>query len=346
MREHRPFTGGRASGRGGFTLVELLVVIGIIAILIGVLLPALQKAREAGNAVKCASNLRTIGQGLAMYVAQNKQTFPAAYIYEGMSLSATGQAPDVATKGYVHWSSYIYGNKDRLGDKAIFQSTQGWEAFQCPTIDRGGLPPTNTTDQNRDPGQANDNGAVVDAQAPRIAYTVNEAIMPRNKFVIGFQGAVRPYQYVRAGQVRNSSNTILATEWNQDWRIVSDTGRSNPGETVCKSHRPVHGWVGQSGELNMELIAPDPFGRNVSAVRAKVTDLAGDPRAGQTFKTRLDWVGRNHGRKVLQNGFDTRRTNFLFVDGHVETKNIKETIAPTWQWGEKFYSLNPNADIQ
>jgi len=340
--------------RTAFTLVELLVVIGIIALLIAILLPALAAARESARTIKCASNLRSIGQAIAGYIAENHGKFPPSNFYYGLNITGGSQLPATPTQGYVHWSSLIYGTNFAQGD-ARFLTPGGWEMFQCPSLDNGGVPPANTYAANSD-GLTNEAGAgVIDLQAPRLSYMLNEALTPRSIFVTGFRASTRPYHFVPAAAVADSSNVILATEMWGSQQLMRATSNIDGSTPVSNGRRPVSGidktlcspalskadsaytlpLTGSFGWATVDSLTPDPT-HNAAFLGAGIPNP----------NTTLDFVGRNHGKyqpgalaTSNQTGWDLRKSNFLFVDGHVETKGISETLYPMNQWGAKFYDL-------
>jgi prepilin-type N-terminal cleavage/methylation domain-containing protein/prepilin-type processing-associated H-X9-DG protein len=105
----------------GFTLVELLVVIGIIAILVGILLPVLGRARENARRVQCMSNLRQVATAFFMYTQDNKGWFPNCAVFGGPSATALGYgvattpAPLGWPADWVGWTEdwIVWRNKKR-----------------------------------------------------------------------------------------------------------------------------------------------------------------------------------------------------------------------------------------
>lgn len=123
----------------GFTLVELLVVIGIIAVLVGVLLPALSKARRTAQSAACLSNLRQIGQAYYMYANANKGYLPFC-AFPGWGLRTAPVADPTGTP-IIHWFEAL---SPYLGTKVMeYDATTGQRLTPyakvlsaCPNWDR------------------------------------------------------------------------------------------------------------------------------------------------------------------------------------------------------------------
>jgi len=108
----------RTSNHSGFTLVELLVVIGIISVLIAILLPALKRAREAAISVQCLSNLRQCGLGAQMYINQYRGVM---IVYDG------GDNWNPRTP----WSNILVGDATHPGGFLVNN-----DALHCPKNQR------------------------------------------------------------------------------------------------------------------------------------------------------------------------------------------------------------------
>jgi prepilin-type N-terminal cleavage/methylation domain-containing protein/prepilin-type processing-associated H-X9-DG protein len=140
-----------APSRHGFTLIELLVVISIIALLIGILLPALGAARNSARNAQCLSNIRQMGIALQNYAAENQDLFPPNFTngdlwYDderiGYYLPDTGITGLASIDGYAficpndEGSERTYGMNGRASADAgvLLPTGTGGEAFNASVI--------------------------------------------------------------------------------------------------------------------------------------------------------------------------------------------------------------------
>ena len=183
----------RQHGKSGFTLVELLVVIGIIALLVAILLPALNVARQQVLSVNCMSNMRQLGNAFALYIVDNK-----------------GWMPSSDTCGPIAPNQFNDANENPLWPGGV-SATQTWVGW----VDAG---PTESAIENGTLWKYTKNAALYKCPSDNNeyrnrSYSLNYVICTGANDT-GYQGNfnVNQWKVYKVNQVRDSTKTIAFVE--------------------------------------------------------------------------------------------------------------------------------------
>jgi prepilin-type N-terminal cleavage/methylation domain-containing protein/prepilin-type processing-associated H-X9-DG protein len=319
----------RSRTRRGFTLIELLVVIAIIAILIGLLLPAVQKVREAAARIKCANNLKQIGLSIHNY-HDTMGFLPTAGSADGLPIASapgvTGNcAPWICGEG-TNWAVHImpYMEQAALYNRLTFSGDSGW----VDDPPNGGTTPATSSAYNNVAQSANVALPMYRCPSdPKPALQRNDSnvrdgsgneviLVTRNSYV-AIAGAVDNID--GTGVFRETRNTD-SSSWSFDFGPTAWGGMIVPGFSRI-TFSSVTATDGLSntvmiGEQSDQLKALDPSGVGIVSDQWSVTSTGGGLFRGHS-------EGRNGNGYVnpMKKDSDSRGQTYTTIRYRINQKN-------------------------
>ncbi len=288
---HRP-SPFATSSRGGFTLVELLVVIFIVALLVSLLLPALAASRALTNRIVCASNLRQIGLAFAMYTGDNDGVFPP-----NIFLPSGQWGGPYLTETKPFWPGNMEFNADGVqGGFFVF-----WQDFLYPYV--GGPSSVGATMpySGGSVGVGNPSALAVfkcpSARTSNSYWGPQFPIYPDYGYSGYLGGAFRPrvfpgstsYQPARTSEILNPSRTLLGLD---DQTLFANYANAGDVDYFywAETNTPV-GAAYQYGPCNahdgvVNVLFAD---YHVAALEQADPDLIDQPPGAGSISTNWDW---------------------------------------------------------
>ena len=290
--------------RKAFTLVELLVVIGIIALLISILLPSLSRARGAANAVDCQARLRQIGMGMQLYATSNNGVFPWGMLYHDAA-HLTGTPNPYPNE---RWWKWHYTVSQMLGTDNMQNNNAYWGPNNPIFIDK-------------------DSNGEETPWGWRSDYIAHPRIMPQNSTTDPFPPSRTSdkLSQTKMASIRNSAEVMAV------WDSPQNVGYGNSAQEIAEFP---HSWQFYWGTY-LTMPNPQPSQTWISALYDTYImpgeQSSGDGRVLQKQWNKdfpgAPWDDRANGG--YQSAFRFRHMgnttlNALYADGHVDSKKVGE----------------------
>jgi type II secretory pathway pseudopilin PulG len=300
-----------------FTLVELLVVIGIIALLISILLPVLGRARQSANQVKCSANLHTIGLAIAMYVGENHGKLPFGFVHQGDAVGRIKPPPNfnfaVPNNQFAEWDIFLvhelngkYGmdsNDTAWGDGAGAAPTNSYtgkpgfidqgvrNTFLCPEVSTDLLPT---------------------AHSLVMHYSAHPRVLPNLTSTDAYYGAPRKILGYLASAIKRSSEIAIVFDTSI---YIDNNAWTAPADAFALDHGRIQGWATPTTDLTN---AYGKWGNTMSA--GDPVDVTPCSNGGATG-TASDWNADtfNNWGNIRFRHMNNTSANALMLDYHVQT---------------------------